>query len=54
VDTWGGGFDTASVEAAQSGVDASGSDRVPDFCTLFDPEFLAPDVDADVPGNCPA
>ncbi|MBY6676480.1 ABC transporter substrate-binding protein [Rhodococcus sp. BP-332] len=54
VDTWGGGFDTASVEAAQSGVDASGSDRVPDFCTLFDPEFLAPDVDADVPGDCPA
>jgi NitT/TauT family transport system substrate-binding protein len=54
VDTWGGGFDAASVEAAQSGVDASGSDRVPDFCTLFDPEFLAPDVDADVPGNCPA
>ncbi|KIQ13452.1 ABC transporter substrate-binding protein, partial [Rhodococcus sp. MEB064] len=54
VDTWGGGFDTASVEAAQSGVDASGSDRVPDFCTLFDPEFLAPDVDDDVPGDCPA
>ncbi|RRQ27091.1 ABC transporter substrate-binding protein [Rhodococcus sp. Eu-32] len=52
VDTWGGGFEPAGVEAAQDGVEASGSDRVPDFCTLFDPQFLADGVANDMPGDC--
>ncbi|AJW38097.1 ABC transporter substrate-binding protein [Rhodococcus sp. B7740] len=52
VGTWGGGFDPASVLSAQDGVEASGSDREPDFCTLFDPEFLAEGVADDLPGDC--
>lgn len=53
VNTWGGGFDPESVRSAQAGVEASGSDRVPDFCTLFDPDFLPAGVAHDKPGNCP-
>lgn len=52
VDTWGGGFDPASVSSAQAGVEASGSDREPDFCTLFDPDFLADGVARDMPVDC--
>lgn len=52
VGTWGGGFDPAAIESAQAGVEASGSDRDPDFCTLFDPDFLPAGAAADIPGDC--
>ncbi|MBY6366497.1 ABC transporter substrate-binding protein [Rhodococcoides corynebacterioides] len=52
VGTWGGGFDPAAIESAQAGVEASGSDRDPDFCTLFDPDFLPEGAATDIPGDC--
>lgn len=50
--TWGGGFDPASVASAQAGVELSGSDRDPDLCTLFDPQFLPAEVDHSLPDGC--
>ncbi|MEV0111444.1 ABC transporter substrate-binding protein [Nocardia sp. NPDC050799] len=50
--TWGGGFDPESVASAQAGVDLSGSDRDPDLCTLFDPQFLPAEVDHSLPNGC--
>ncbi|NIL79476.1 ABC transporter substrate-binding protein [Rhodococcoides kroppenstedtii] len=52
VGTWGGGFDPAAIESAQAGVEASGSDRDPDFCTLFDPDFLPAGAATEIPGDC--
>ncbi|WP_315773655.1 ABC transporter substrate-binding protein [Rhodococcoides kroppenstedtii] len=52
VGTWGGGFDPAAIESAQTGVEASGSDRDPDLCTLFDPDFLPAGAATEIPGDC--
>ncbi|AMY18095.1 MULTISPECIES: ABC transporter substrate-binding protein [Nocardiaceae] len=52
VGTWGGGFDPAAIESAQAGVEASGSDRDPDFCTLFDPDFLPAGAATEIPADC--
>ncbi|MEV0047931.1 ABC transporter substrate-binding protein [Nocardia rhamnosiphila] len=50
--TWGGGFDPRSVASAQQGVELSDSDRDPDLCTLFDPQFLPAEVDHSLPDGC--